>query len=146
MIKKVSHILLSFVLLITTVGLTINLHYCAGDLYSIAIDSKADNCCDDDEHLGQMKDMDHHNICHTDGNDMKNCEDETVIVKISDKFTKTVQNININNSFVIILFNTLPQSEINFFSANEDETDFDNFNNSRPFTRQILSLFQTYRL
>lgn len=135
MIKKVSHILLSFVLLIATTGLTINLHYCDGDLYSLGIDSKADNCSEDKDHMDHMNNMKHNN-----------CDDETIIVKISDDFTKTLQKITISNSFVIIFFNSLLQDEINFFASKKDETDIDNSNNSPPDTRQILSLFQSYRL
>lgn len=135
MIKKVSHIILSFVLIATTAGITINLHYCAGDLYSIGLDSKADNCSENEDHKGHMNKMNHNK-----------CDDESINLKISDDFTKTVQKINIHNDFVIILFNTLFQDVINFFASNNIETDFYNFINSPPATRHILSLFQSYLL
>ena len=46
MLKKVSHILLSFLLLITTMGMTVNSHYCGNDLVSISVISESQSCCE----------------------------------------------------------------------------------------------------
>lgn len=146
MLSKINNIILSFVLLITTAGLTINLHYCAGDLYSVAIDSEAANCCEDENHMGHMNKVDQNNQCHNEGAENNHCDDETLIVKISDDFTKTAQNINISNSNVIILFNTLLADTFNLFASNDKSINLLNYNDSPPDKRQIFSFIQSYLL
>ena len=55
MLKKISHIILSVLLLITTMGMTVSRHYCKGDLYSVSISGTDNasgcdmgNCCHDE--------------------------------------------------------------------------------------------------
>lgn len=146
MISKISNIILSFVLLITTAGLTINVHFCAGNLYSVAIDSEADNCCKDEKHMGHLNKVNHNNQCHNEREENNHCGDETLIVKISDNFTKTAQNINISNSNIIILYNTLLTNVFNLFASDEKSINLLNYNDSLPDKRQILSLIQSFLL
>lgn len=145
MLSKINNIILSFVLLITTAGLTINLHFCAGNLYSIAIDSEAANCCEDENHMGYMN-VNHNNQCHNEVEENNHCDDETLIVKISDDFTKTAQNINISNTNVIILYNTLLPDAFNLFASLEANLNLLNYNDYPPDKRQIFSLIQSYLL
>lgn len=49
MFKKASHIILSMLLLISTVGLAISKHYCGGELISTSLFVEADACCDSDD-------------------------------------------------------------------------------------------------
>lgn len=46
MFKKASHIFLSTLLLITTVGLAISKHYCGGEWVSTSVFTEAESCCD----------------------------------------------------------------------------------------------------
>jgi hypothetical protein len=46
MFRKVSHIILAFMLLLTTVGLTISKHYCGDNLVSVSVFSEQESCCD----------------------------------------------------------------------------------------------------
>ncbi len=46
MLKKTSHIVLSLLLLISTIGLTISAHYCGENLKSISVINDPDSCCD----------------------------------------------------------------------------------------------------
>ncbi|MDQ2178996.1 hypothetical protein [Marinifilum sp. D714] len=44
--KKLGHIILVFLLLISTAGVSINKHYSGGELFSTAIFVEADSCCE----------------------------------------------------------------------------------------------------
>jgi hypothetical protein len=44
--KKIGHIILIFLLLISTAGVSINKHYSGGELFSTAIFVDADSCCE----------------------------------------------------------------------------------------------------
>ena len=46
MLKKISHISLSLLLLISTVGFAVSKHYCGDALVDIAFNENAENCCD----------------------------------------------------------------------------------------------------
>ncbi|TKG94202.1 hypothetical protein EYV94_13015 [Puteibacter caeruleilacunae] len=48
MVKKASHIILTMLLLISTIGLAVSKHYCGGELISTAIFTEAESCCDSD--------------------------------------------------------------------------------------------------
>jgi hypothetical protein len=48
MFNKVSHVLLSLVLFISTTGLTIDKHYCGDNLVSVSLFGDAKSCCDMD--------------------------------------------------------------------------------------------------
>jgi len=58
--KKIGHIIMIFLLLISTAGVSINKHYSGGELYSTAIIVDADSCCENpcgccDEKSEQLK-------------------------------------------------------------------------------------------
>ncbi len=46
MLKKISHIILSCLLLISTMGMTVSMHYCGEELISVSLLNEADSCCD----------------------------------------------------------------------------------------------------
>ncbi|MBT3385187.1 MAG: hypothetical protein HN778_07805 [Prolixibacteraceae bacterium] len=46
MFKKVSHIILSVLLLVSTMGVAIYKHYCGGFLISTSVFTEAESCCD----------------------------------------------------------------------------------------------------
>ena len=45
-LKKLTHILLVLLLLLSTAGVSINKHYSGGDLFSTALFVEADSCCE----------------------------------------------------------------------------------------------------
>lgn len=61
MLKKVGHIMLSALLLVTTMGMVVSKHYCQGNLYSVSVDGlnndKCDmgNCCHDETHFFKVQ-------------------------------------------------------------------------------------------
>ena len=73
MLKVLGHIALSAMMLLTVSGMTINMHYCQGHLYDLAVNSPAHSCCDVDDHAG---------VCHHDQDQQKShhCDDKTVTI------------------------------------------------------------------
>jgi hypothetical protein len=63
MLRTFSHIILSLVLLVSTIGMAVSKHYCGGELASVSIyqndddDSccDMDNCCHDEKEVYQVK-------------------------------------------------------------------------------------------
>jgi hypothetical protein len=61
-LKIFSHIVLSFLLLISTIGLVVSKHYCSGEMISVSVYYEADSCCDmggcceNENHTYQVKD------------------------------------------------------------------------------------------
>lgn len=49
MLKKFSHIILSTLLLISTVGVAISKHYCSGSFVSVSVFQEAESCCGDSD-------------------------------------------------------------------------------------------------
>ena len=62
MFKKISHIILSLLLLFATVGMAVSTHYCAGELVDVSVYGSSDNCCSggdccqNEVHIFQVKD------------------------------------------------------------------------------------------
>jgi len=64
MLRKVIHIIVSLLLLVTTAGFTISRHYCKANLVSVSIYGNAtpcnhndhDNCCNDSKDYFQVED------------------------------------------------------------------------------------------
>jgi hypothetical protein len=81
MIRKISHILIAFVVMITTMGLTVSAHSCGGELKSIQLLSEADNCC---------------------GDSCPNCENEIIKVEIEDDFTIQTLNFDFEQEFTFL--------------------------------------------
>lgn len=61
MLKKLSHIILSLLLLVSTMGMAVSKHYCQGDLMSVSLFGKdkhacdMGSCCHDETHIYQVK-------------------------------------------------------------------------------------------
>lgn len=45
MLKKFSHIILSSLLLISTMGVAVSKHYCSGSFVSVSVFNEAESCC-----------------------------------------------------------------------------------------------------
>jgi len=67
MLKTFSHIILSLILLVSTMGMAVSKHYCGGELVSVSLNenSSDDSCCDMD------------NCCHN----------ETQVYKVKEDFS-----------------------------------------------------------
>lgn len=97
MLKKVSHIILSVLLLVSTMGVAISKHYCAGEFVSASVFIEEENCCDMD------------NCCHN----------ETSFYQLKEDFSAsqivvTPQLVSLDLMFAdvfLLLNNWQPESE-----------------------------------
>ena len=106
--KKVSAIFLSFLFLLSTIGLTINTHYCPMLNKSETSIFTKKSCCEGKEEKGGC------------------CKNETKIVKITDNYSPS-QSVNLAPSFSFL---TIPISANNLF-------DLTTFNNGHSFYLNI---------
>ena len=83
MLKTVSHIILSSLLLISSIGMVVSRHYCGTTLVSVVVDKEADSCCGDSD------------CCHNE-NQYYNLEEDFSVPQIS--------NVPVLAEFDIIVF------------------------------------------
>ena len=137
MIRLISHIVLSGLILLSLTGLTVNLHYCQETLYDIALNSAAENCCESGAH-------DHG--CHP-GPDMDNsnhCEDDTVKVESTDDFFVSSYSFDFDDVHRIdLLFSTHIFSG-NQHTANKNESEVLNFKKPPTTPEVVLSQIQSF--
>lgn len=79
MFSLLSNTILSGMILLSLTGLKVNLHYCQGGLYDLALNAPAKDCCDDETHH-------HHCPADHDMDKSNQCEDETVKFESTDNF------------------------------------------------------------
>jgi hypothetical protein len=124
MIRKISNIIIAFVLLISTTGFTISKHYCGGELISIEVNAEAETCCDSPD-------------C---------CQTETQFNKLSVDFIGSVSEVPLDQkiSFKLVeLVNNL-DSFLDDELPNKDIKPFLKILSERDTSFQ--SLFQSFRL
>ena len=124
MLKKISHIVLSLLLLVATMGMTVSKHYCKGDLYSVSVNGSDKSSCD----MG--------NCCH----------DETQNIKINNDFSvPSIASIPVLAGFDILGQVTLENPEI--YPLHEKDINF-GYVESPPLLPilETLSVKQEYLL
>jgi hypothetical protein len=95
MLKLLSHIALSSLLLLSSTGLKINLHFCQDHLYDLAINTPAHDCC-----------ANGNNTCHHNQDQAHHCDDRTIQIKNTDNFLVSgfypgFENNNSNDVFFV---------------------------------------------
>jgi hypothetical protein len=77
--RKIIHTFIAAVLLVSTTGMTINLHFCHEHLYDIGLNQPAERCCDNG--LNDHK-------CHTgfSADSPEHCLDESIEIIITDDY------------------------------------------------------------
>lgn len=125
MLRKVSHIILSSLLLISTMGLVISKHYCSGDLVSVSVFYEANSCCGVSD-------------C---------CHNEDLIVKVKDDFSSPVISTIPVLAEINILGNGLLNTESLLKEPKLDNKSiFRDFSPPPKTTQTVLSLKQVYLL
>ena len=140
MLKKIGHIILIPLLLVSTMGMTVNMHYCNHKLYDIGIFGKAENCCSPQAHSH------HHRShqCNLKNHHKKNCEDETIRLDKVDNFVVSYFNLDFQNIPLSTLFSFISVfTDINSTSVAQ-QVEFHDLNISPPEIQVVLSLLQTY--
>lgn len=137
MLKIVSHTIISFIFLIATTGLTINLHYSQNKLYDVGIYTEAQSCCGD---------LTHHNSCCQKEKSTNHCEDKTIEMKVKDEFNFTSSNFELEPSSFINLF--LVSFVSNIVLDNQENVEHINEypDISPPGSKAFLSVIQSYLL
>jgi hypothetical protein len=137
MLKIISHIILSGFILLSMIGLNVNIHYCQDELYDIAVNSPADNCCEDDAH---------HHPCHEDpeGDKSHQCQDETLQVASTDYFFVSSNSFNLSDSKIINLFGTTPIISAIESIANITTSEVLHFKNPPTLPEVVLSQVQSF--
>lgn len=86
MIKKAVHIFMAAAVLIATMGLTINMHFCHDQLIDLALFAPAESCCDAGMEV----------VCHhQDGiSQADHCEDDSIVLEALEDFLGSSSAIN----------------------------------------------------
>ena len=124
MLKKVSHIILSVLLLISSIGIVISKHYCGTTLVSIAVDKEADSCCGDAD------------CCHNE-NQYYNLEEDFSVPQIS--------NVPVLAEFDILGFELMNEFLTEIHESKNIIPAFNDLPNP-PTIQETLALKQLYRL
>ena len=124
MLRKIGHITLIILLLISTMGITISKHFCSNHLVSQEINASVSNCCGETDSTCKM--------CHT----------EHIKLKIEDDFQDISHSFNFKQIAISINFiYTLFSSEL--LNVNIDKSQL--LESPPPLTTlNHLSLLQTY--
>ena len=90
MFKKVLHIIVAGLILVSTTGFTINLHYCHDQLIDLALFSPASSCCD----------TNNERPCDADNtiSKMTHCKDESIVVESTDDFIGSSYAVSLENT------------------------------------------------
>ena len=109
MLRKITHIIISLVLLVSTTGITIDKHYCGSRLVSVSIAGDSEPCCDTGDAC-----------CHDDVDTYKLAVDYTVST-VSIDFDQPAVDIPVRPLFYVSLPDgSLPDVEFTFFVPPSD--------------------------
>lgn len=124
MLRKISHIILSALLLVSTMGFVVSKHYCEGKIVTVALFHSAASC----------------------GMNMDCCHNETSVYKVKEDFS-TPQVAGLPNQAETNLFGF---ETLEGFYQEPGNTESDLFiyriTPQPPTTQKVLSLRQTYLL
>ncbi|GAB4253148.1 MAG: hypothetical protein Kow0079_08510 [Vicingaceae bacterium] len=134
--KKIISILLALILLISTIGININQHYCGNHLVKSSIEILPNNLS-----CGMADDF----ACETSQNaySKKCCDNEHQLVQIADQFTNISKVIDLsaaNFIFIISYFKVL-LNELLPIQVNQN-----NFYSPPLLLKETAILFQVFRL
>ena len=139
MLRKTSHIGLILLLLISTMGMTINLHFSQNKLYDAKFFASAESCCmpsknPDNKHQAHNREG---TIQH--GSD---CQDETIYIESVNDFVVSDTGFDFINASFINLF--LYSVNSGYSLLNTTDTKYPELNIPPPEKQIVLSLLQSY--
>ncbi|OIP00955.1 MAG: hypothetical protein AUJ98_06110 [Bacteroidetes bacterium CG2_30_33_31] len=135
MIKSISNIFLAFVFLVTTSGLTINTHFCMGEIYSVAFFKDAKSCCEDVNH--------HHNFCKA-GSKNHHCQNKSLNIKVTNDFSEAFTDMTLPNVQFVQLFVSSFIHYLNDLPKKSANNSFICNNISPPRAKNLNALFQSF--
>lgn len=135
MVKILSHIVVSVMLLLSATGTSINMHFCQGHLYDLAFNAPAQDCCENE--------TDDHTCPHDhDMGKSPHCDDESIKIEsshdfIASGFTDVFEDLH---SFELFSTSThlpdIPEAEFTFVPGI--------FNFIKPPQQVVLSQIQVF--
>ena len=81
MLKKISHIILALLVLVTTIGMTVSAHYCGGELKSVQVVTESESCC---------------------GDSCDSCHNEIIKVEVEDDCTFSSYSLDLRFEFSLL--------------------------------------------
>ena len=124
MLQKISHIILASLLMISTVGMAVNKHYCGGEIVSVSLYDNGDSCCDMDD-------------C---------CKNETQVFQVKEEFSvPATSTIPILAEFDILGQNLTDWEAISEPDAENTELSYIDSSPHKTI-QKVLSLKQVYLL
>lgn len=132
MIRKVLHIIFAVLILISSTGFTINMHYCHDQLIDMALLAPADSCCDTEEDgANQSKES------------CPGCQEESIVVEPGDDYEVPVIAFNFENDHQSSLF--LTSILLHSFLLDEPlKYEVPWYKKPPPYQEVILSQIQSY--
>lgn len=133
MTRKVLHIAVAVLILISSSGFTINMHYCHDQLIDMAFLTPANSCCDTEEDsANQVQDS------------CPGCQDESIVVEQGDEYVVSVLTFNFENSHNTTLFLTSVLLN-SFHGTNESlKNEVPRYKKPPPNQEVVLSQIQSY--
>jgi hypothetical protein len=143
MLRKISHIGLIVLLLVSTMSMTIDLHYCQHKLYDFGIFRQAHSCC----MPSQNQPFEKTNHCNLHHHQKKgNCQDKTVHLKPVDNFVVSAFLFDFDHLHLIQIFDFQPIFADIFHVSGGQKIEAPPWKISPPGIQVTLSLLQTYIL
>lgn len=94
-VKSISLISIALIILLSTSGFKISMHFCEDHIYDIGILHQAQSCCGNINH--------HHSHCADMPREKAPCEDDTLEFQKIDNFVNTLINIDFSSEIVMDL-------------------------------------------
>ena len=149
MLKKAGHIILIPLLVVATMGMTINMHYCKGKLYDLGIFTQAANCYGEHVNMSasaevpkQTKSNHLHNCCSSH-HSKSDCKDESIKLNHVDNYIVSAFNFDSDHSSINIFPITTELTRVSGFS-DASKFEFQKSDSSPPDTHIKLPFLQTY--
>ncbi len=137
MIRLISHITLSALLLLSATGMTINMHYCHDQLVDLAIMAPAESCCGSG--LNENHANSDESICNSG-----HCVDETVSFESTSDYVVSIFSINLDNDHSSDVFYSATFI-VEYKSIRENsQTDILDFRKPPTHRGVVLSEIQTF--
>jgi hypothetical protein len=133
MIRKVLHSVFALLILISSTGFTINMHFCHDQLIDMALLSPAHTCCDTgEEDANQIQDS------------CAGCQDESIVVEPGDDYEVSTNTFHFENSYSSVLFAS--SLLLNFYLGIHEstKTEVPWYKKPPPYQEVVLSQIQSY--
>jgi len=141
MIKKVSHIILALLLMVSTMGMTVSMHYCGQKMVDFGVLSEAKSCCDMDQSSTTATTNHHCAVVIPQDN---HCQNKTLHVDPVDEyvFAATGYTVDIHPIIQDLLIPVSIACIVN--EPKTTSSKYFHWNTPPPTTSHFLSLIQTY--